>query len=1129
MNLPKVLVTASLVVFSVVAWQRFLPFKDRLDRSTQGDSESADGSGVKDISFQPTVLSERQLQLTSRMDKPAKSETGMPPGMMKDTNPSKSQAATGAGEIEEGLVVPVEGNADTASGVPEPEEQPKEKVDQSGAIEDAVAAEGQKPKTQDQASAAETVSTIPDKSTSAVSEAVTVNPLAKVEDKVEAIGETAIPVKEKPKDEFDAVFADAGSKKGDGDSATPVKEKPKDEFDAVFADAGSKKGDGEAAVAVKEKPKDEFDAAFENPKTEDSAPKTGVVEAKATITDIPIHKTEGAASSNSAVTAIDDKEKKYAPPGELAVPASSVEEEAFIDVVLEEPDAIERQRLPVESIEGTTGLHKDFGPTLPDNDTEITAASNLEPGKHIKVEEVLSVEVESIGHPFQQHRAPARYAYDDFEDQLHWGHESAEDQARLELTTQNASEGHKCLKLTYERGQKGKFEIRREVFMKLPQTIRFTMDVFSPREILDTRLVVMVSQKEWLRFESESNKIRPGWNRSLSFVIDPVGGQDSNAQKWVENLEDVIRISWVFAPLEDNGGAIYLDNIRLDSDPEAATRGSHGPVIYDVRPSAEKVERYQALELAIDAQLACTNVFDRSEVDLIGTFFSPSGEKRTVHGFAFDFASKSSPRTDWRMRFAPDETGAWEYFVEVKDKNGKAVSRRGKFACVRTLELPGKIRISERDPRYFEFENGQIFYPIGQNIAWSSSMGSYFKSLEANGCNTTRVWMCPWHLQLEGPKNPGYYNPENARRFDEILSLAEGHGLHLMLVMEYHGMHLGDWSRNPYNFENGGPCAKPFEFFTLKEAKELFKRRLQYIVARWGHSSSIFAWELWNEVDLAADYKFLVEEGNFKQIIEWHREMGAYLKTLDSYGHLVTTSTSNSNRFDDIYLLEEIDFIPKHFYSEKIVEEVVLQYKSIKDAHKPYFVAEFAGGTDPRHDQEDTRGLRLHAGLWAAMMTQSAGSALPWWWDIHIQKYDLYHHYKALATFAKGEDPRGKQLQFFTDQVVSNQQKVDIVGTFTRTEATFWVYNRKALETELSASNFPVLATPIVTALSGLISGNYTVEIWDTWTGRRTASHQLEAGVKGLQVELPKSDRDFAVKIRRQDQVTEPSIRFFTK
>ena len=967
------------------------------------------------------------------------------------------------------------------------------------------------------------------------------NPPA-VEDKTAATGGTADSESAKPKDEFDAVFEEAEAKEEEAAPAPADKEKAKDEFDAVFEEAEAKQTEKKETVEDKAEPKDEFDAAFENAAAEEStskddtsAEKTTAADEKTTATnektettEARVLETDAAEPRDTAEPAKAGEEEVYEPPSDLAEPASSVEEEAFIDVVLEEPDALERRSLPIESIDGTTALHKDFGPPS-DSDTETTAAADIETGRQIRIEEVLSVEVESIGHPFQQHRAPARFAYDTFEERLQWGHESAKDQARLALTTQNASEGHKCLKLSYKKGKKGKFEIRREVFLTLPQVARFTMDVFSPKEILDARLVVRASQKDWRQFESEPNKIRPGWNRSLSFVIDPVGGQDSNAQEWVDNLEDVIRLSLVFTPLEDKDGTIFLDNIRMDTDPESAARDSRGPVIYDVHPSAAKVELHRALELDIDAQLTCTNVFDRSEADLIGTFFSPSGKKRTVHGFAYDFASKKSSRTDWRMRFAPDEAGAWEYVVEARDKTGKAVSRRGQFACVRTLDLPGMIRVSGKDPRYFEFENGQFFYPIGQNIAWASGMASYFKSLEDNGCNTTRVWMCPWHLQLEGPKNPGHYNTENARRFDAILSLAEKHGLYMMLVMEYHGMHLGDWSRNPYNFENGGPCSKPFEFFTLKEAKELFKRRLQYIVARWGHSSSIFAWELWNEVDLVGDYKFIIEEDNFKQIIEWHREMGSYLKSLDPYGHLVTTSTSNTNRPDGIYKLDEIDFIPKHFYREKIVDEVVVQYKANKDARKPYFVAEFSGGTDPRKDQEDALGLRLHAGIWAAMMTRTGGSALPWWWDIHIQKNNLYHHYKALAAFAKGEDPRGKQVRFFTEELVSNKHSVDILGTFNRTEATFWVYNRQALETDLSAAAFPVLSAPIQMDLSGLISGNYNVEIWDTWTGKRTTSLQLEAGVKGLQVELPESDRDFAVKVRRQDRASHPSIKFYAK
>src|SRR5690606_16728613 len=86
---------------------------------------------------------------------------------------------------------------------------------------------------------------------------------------------------------------------------------------------------------------------------------------------------------------------------------------------------------------------------------------------------------------------------------------------------------------------------------------------------------------------------------------------------------------------------------------------------------------------------------------------------------------------------------------------------------------------------------------------------------------------------------------------------------------------------------NGGPASTPEEFFTLKESRDKYKNRLRYIVARWGYATSIGAWEFFNEIDNAA---FSEEDSviiSHDAIADWHREMAAYLKSIDPYDHIV--------------------------------------------------------------------------------------------------------------------------------------------------------------------------------------------------------------------------------------------------
>jgi len=58
-----------------------------------------------------------------------------------------------------------------------------------------------------------------------------------------------------------------------------------------------------------------------------------------------------------------------------------------------------------------------------------------------------------------------------------------------------------------------------------------------------------------------------------------------------------------------------------------------------------------------------------------------------------------------------------------------------------------------------------------------------------------------------------------------------------------------DWNQNPYNVALGGPVGQPALFFSNETARNLFKRRLRYVMARWGYSPAVFSWEVIDQLD----------------------------------------------------------------------------------------------------------------------------------------------------------------------------------------------------------------------------------------------------------------------------------------
>ena len=68
--------------------------------------------------------------------------------------------------------------------------------------------------------------------------------------------------------------------------------------------------------------------------------------------------------------------------------------------------------------------------------------------------------------------------------------------------------------------------------------------------------------------------------------------------------------------------------------------------------------------------------------------------------------------------------------------------------------------------------------------------------------------------------------------------------------------------------------------------------RLRYIVARWGYSPAIGMWEFFNEID-NIQFRDAKNPIPAEEIVAWHARMARYLKSIDPYGHPVTTSISH--------------------------------------------------------------------------------------------------------------------------------------------------------------------------------------------------------------------------------------------
>jgi len=372
----------------------------------------------------------------------------------------------------------------------------------------------------------------------------------------------------------------------------------------------------------------------------------------------------------------------------------------------------------------------------------------------------------------------------------------------------------------------------------------------------------------------------------------------------------------------------------------------------------------------------------------------------------------------WRVRFTPGEVGEHSARLLARDRTGRARSRRLRF-MVTPSRNPGFVRISRDDPHYFVFDDGTPFLPIGHDVPLGlPDVRACFPKMRAHGENATYWIMCPYDLSFEW-EQLGEYDLERAARIDRVFDCARDNGIYLKLSFDVHDAlrPSGWWATNPYNAARGGPCASPNDLYTSPEAWEYYRKRIRYLVARWGYSPNMMAWEPVTELDGATILDGIEgwgytrragSEGVSTMLAGFLQRLGRYLDTLDPYDRLFTTSFGGDTSDDAHWRLPEVQYTQIHCYDAADPSETLSRWaRDLTARHdKPMMVTEFGPGTEGPAPGVDPLGLNLHNGLWGSLLGGAAGSALNWNWEF-IDAFGWYRHYPPLRRFANGiEWPR---------------------------------------------------------------------------------------------------------------------------
>jgi hypothetical protein len=578
------------------------------------------------------------------------------------------------------------------------------------------------------------------------------------------------------------------------------------------------------------------------------------------------------------------------------------------------------------------------------------------------------------------------------------------------------------------------------------------------------------------------------------------------------------------------------------------------PQISRVRLLTSSPRVLELAEARFDLPDRYANPFDPDAIDAGATVITPSGATNSVTAFYYqsyyrledELGEPVEPegQPEWRVRYCPREPGVYKVSLHARDPLGVyAVTNAFTFtAAPAAPDALRFIRVSGRDRRYFETDDGALYYPIGHNtrsaddermddkFPWifrkakgPTAYRDYFRKMHDAGENWAEVWMSAWSLGLEwtegigGYHGAGDYHTGNAWELDRVLETAAANRIRVNLVLNYHGRMSSwcdpEWHLHPYNKTTpGGWLTMPLEFFSDPRAVAMQKRFARYTQARWGWDPVIFGYELCSELNLTGHESH--HRTNFlPPVVEWCKVISEYVKSIDPNQHLVSVHVSNDYNFlnPGHCNLPTLDFNPLDAYHHTQPERIVHLIAETADAglqfNKPILITEFGGS--PMAAGREHLMIEQHAAIWTGACVPLAGVPMFWWWQV-VDENNLYPRYTAVARFLEGVDPRDPAAKRIEPPVSGNDQ-YRALGTASPDAVRCYIhpvtYPRKGAQ-------IPE-AQHVTVTLSGLKPGIFRVEFFETEKGTATRKLDLKAEGNGvLAIPVPPFRVDCAFKAR---------------
>lgn len=249
---------------------------------------------------------------------------------------------------------------------------------------------------------------------------------------------------------------------------------------------------------------------------------------------------------------------------------------------------------------------------------------------------------------------------------------------------------------------------------------------------------------------------------------------------------------------------------------------------------------------------------------------------------------------------------------EMNDKKHVASKEAGEITSVAGASTNNTNGFVKRDGRQLKI-NGDVFKSIGVNrynllttggspyigcagVFTDSDLTSWFSEIDAMGVTSVRLWLFQSFTK----------GGTDFARFDNVLSLAEQHGIKVIPVLENQWADCTEGGyKNTEWFASG--YKSPYGSYSLS-----YKDYVTTVVSKYKNNKTIMLWQLFNEAE--TDHTILYS---------FAEEMSTYIKSLDR-NHLVSLGTigngqkgAQESQYRTLHTIPSIDVVEYHDYQNE--------------------------------------------------------------------------------------------------------------------------------------------------------------------------------------------------------------------